>query len=356
MTSDSLPPLSVVIPTWNAARFIERVLQALWALDYPHFELIVVDNGVVNQETKVVVDKWEPLFQQRSCKLKIYQYSELLGYAGAVNEGVRLAEYDLVAITNNDNLPNRHWLKDMIAVWNQKTWEQKTIALVSANVSRPGIKSGILGATNIFGRVIFFPEKKMSDTAFPVMHPDGSSFLMNRAVLGLPYESEYFMYHEDVYIGWRAWNMGFACLMAPKARVESFDGGTTRRLAYQTAFYSERNRILNCLLFLEKSTLLKIFPLLIADMGLAFIFGRQKVARVRAWVWLLTQVRWWWPRRMVLQAARQADDAKVLKVISVQYFTEQANFKTIKFSVNALLKVYAKAVRLNLAMSVPRDQ
>lgn len=342
--SKSLPPISVVIPTWNAARFVERALESLWAIDYPHFELLVIDNGVENSDTFDVVERWKPLFHQRSCKLRIEQFKDLLGYAGAVNEGVRQAEYPLVAVTNNDNLPNRLWLKELIAVYNRRDWEGKRIAVVSGFVTRPGHPSTQAGATNIFGRVVYF-DTPMNQEVAPVLHPDGSSFLMDRDLLGLPYAKEYFIYHEDVYLGLRTWSEGMACLFAPKARAESFDGGTTKRIAYRTAFYTEKNRILNWLIFFEGKTLFKLAPLFAADLIMSLLLKPQKLARLDAWFKVLSESSWWSAKRREQQQKRKLSERDLLTHISATYIGGQSVPKRM---LNAVVKLYCKVLALPL--------
>lgn len=353
---ESLPSVSIVIPTWNAASFIERVLAVIWTLDYPHFELIVVDNGVVNHETRVVVEKWTPLFHQRSCKLRILEFTELLGYAGAVNAGVHAAENDLVAVTNNDNLPSRQWLKELLHVWQKEKWHSKPIAVVTSRVMRPGVPSQAAGATNIWGRVVYFAAKSIGKEPYPVLHPDGSSFLMDRKRLGLPYDPEYFMYHEDTYLGWRVWSMGLACVFVPRSLVESFDGGTTRRLAYRTAYYSERNRILNWLLFLDFFTILRLSPLFAFDLLASFLKGGQKRARLHAWSWIFLHPAKWCRMRQEIQHKRQLSVGEVLRMVSASYLGRDGRFSGLKSIIGNIFWLYCRLVGLPLARELPREQ
>lgn len=47
-TDDALPPpplISVVVPCFNAGRYLEQGLASIFAQDYPRFDVIVVDDG-----------------------------------------------------------------------------------------------------------------------------------------------------------------------------------------------------------------------------------------------------------------------------------------------------------------------
>jgi GT2 family glycosyltransferase len=312
-------PISVVIPTWNAASFVERVLELLALQEGVTYEVIVVDNGVVNSETEEVAKR----YQGKIANLRYLRFAKQLGYAGAVNAGVLAAKYSLVASINNDNLPDRRWLAELLAEY-QRAKREGREAIVSSLVQREGFDQPLLANMNIFGRIVQPAVKNQAlqqrATQF-LVHPDGSAFLLNKEAFGLPYDEDYFIYHEDVYLGWRAWLAGMEVRMAPASQAKTFDGGSTKRIAYKTAYFTERNRWLNYFLFLAPSTLLGLAPALLLDAWLKLFFGSNRKAKLHAWVWLLAnfgQVR---QKRELIQATRRVSDAEILKKISGSYLS-----------------------------------
>jgi GT2 family glycosyltransferase len=333
---DRLPSASVVIPTWNAASFVARVLDRLVAQVDMDFEILVVDNGVINPETEQVCIRYKKQFP----KLRYLSFKKQLGYAGAVNEGTKAAAHDLVAVLNNDNLPEPDWLVELVRCWEREKSTGFDV-LVSSLVDRPDFPKPQSAALNIFGRYVY-PDPAWSRDPF---HADGSAFLFDRKSYDLPYESGYFIYHEDVYLGWRARLMGNAVRFAVKSRAKTFDGGSTRRIAYKTAFYTERNRWLNYFLFLSGVSLLKLMPILLLDALVKMIFGSNRRAKAHAWSWLLTHPHVIWGRRVRIQVTRRKGDEEILPYFSACYLTPTGVLSRI---VNFLVEFYCKLMGIKL--------
>jgi cellulose synthase/poly-beta-1,6-N-acetylglucosamine synthase-like glycosyltransferase len=102
------PAVSVVIPTYNRARSLDRLLTALAACDMPAggAEVIVVDDGSSDDTGDVV---------RASAVGARYVRQENRGPAAARNTGWRLARAPVVAFTDDDTLPDRRWLVDLLA-------------------------------------------------------------------------------------------------------------------------------------------------------------------------------------------------------------------------------------------------
>lgn len=96
------PTVSVVIPAYNAARWIEETLQSVFAQDYPDYEVIVVDDGSTDN-TAEVVDR----FPQVRCIRKPNG-----GQASARNVGIRAAQGQYIAFLDADDL----WLPEKLRV------------------------------------------------------------------------------------------------------------------------------------------------------------------------------------------------------------------------------------------------
>ena len=79
MTGGYQPSISVVIPAYNAARFLRSTLESVLAQSYPVSECIVVDDGSVDSTADVVAEFGHPV-------VLISQTNQ--GVAAARNRGV----------------------------------------------------------------------------------------------------------------------------------------------------------------------------------------------------------------------------------------------------------------------------
>lgn len=96
-----LVPISVVVCTRDRTEQLERCLQALLTLDYPDYEIIVVDNAPCNDDTA-----------RLAARLPVrYVREERAGSGWARNRGITEARYEIVAFTDDDARPDRSWLQ-----------------------------------------------------------------------------------------------------------------------------------------------------------------------------------------------------------------------------------------------------
>ncbi|WP_051173196.1 glycosyltransferase [Thermodesulfobacterium hveragerdense] len=54
-----LPPVSVIIPVYNEEEVILRTIHSALSLDYPYFEIIVVNDGSTDKTWKILTEKFQ---------------------------------------------------------------------------------------------------------------------------------------------------------------------------------------------------------------------------------------------------------------------------------------------------------
>lgn len=101
------PIVSVVIPAYNAAGFIEKTLASVRAQTFGDYELVVVDDGSTDDTHRVVEDY---LKRHRLPGRSIRQANKKI--AGARNTGMREARGRFIALLDHDDL----WYPDKLAV------------------------------------------------------------------------------------------------------------------------------------------------------------------------------------------------------------------------------------------------
>ncbi|MEO1684993.1 MAG: glycosyltransferase [Cyanobacteria bacterium J06631_12] len=100
------PTFSVVVPTYNRPKQLERCLLALVQLDYPSdcYEVIVVNDGS-STPLKSTVSPF-----QRWMDVQLLQ-QENAGPAAARNAGARAASGTYIVFTDDDCMPGANWLR-----------------------------------------------------------------------------------------------------------------------------------------------------------------------------------------------------------------------------------------------------
>lgn len=99
MANSTSPRVSIVVPAWNAAKFIEKTLATVAAQTFKDFELIVVDDGS-GDDTKAVVDRFLAANGLRGRCIR----QENKKIAGARNTGIRAASAELISFLDHDDL------------------------------------------------------------------------------------------------------------------------------------------------------------------------------------------------------------------------------------------------------------
>jgi len=94
------PRVSVVVCSYNGARTISQCLEHLMRLDYPDYEVIVIDDGS-RDETAAIARQYD---------VRLVSIPNG-GLSNARNLGLREATGEIVAYTDDDAYPDEHWLQ-----------------------------------------------------------------------------------------------------------------------------------------------------------------------------------------------------------------------------------------------------
>lgn len=97
-----VPPVTVILPVFNEARFLRAAVDSILAQTFEHFELIVVDDGSTDDSLTV-------LSRVRDRRLRILSNGVNLGITTALNHGLAVARGRYLARMDADDiaLPDR---------------------------------------------------------------------------------------------------------------------------------------------------------------------------------------------------------------------------------------------------------
>jgi poly-beta-1,6-N-acetyl-D-glucosamine synthase len=103
-----LPPVSIILPAYNEGPVIDQAIRSLLRLDYPRFEIIIVDDGS-SDDTAEKASRFEGEFD--SVRVRVYSKTNG-GKASALNLGLRMADYPFVVTMDGDSLLAENTLRD----------------------------------------------------------------------------------------------------------------------------------------------------------------------------------------------------------------------------------------------------
>jgi GT2 family glycosyltransferase len=103
-TRSRLPAVSVIVCSRNRVRGLLALLRSLERVDYPDFEVVVVDNAPPNDDTRRAVAEFRSKMRPR------YVLEPVPGQTRARNAGVAAARHDVLAFADDDTVVEASWL------------------------------------------------------------------------------------------------------------------------------------------------------------------------------------------------------------------------------------------------------
>jgi glycosyltransferase involved in cell wall biosynthesis len=107
LSTSTQEKVSVIIPTYNRARFIANAVESVRNQDYENLEIIIVDDGS-NDDTDVVVKR----LKKENPFIYYCQNERTKGPSGARNTGILKAAGDHITFLDSDDIWLENHLKD----------------------------------------------------------------------------------------------------------------------------------------------------------------------------------------------------------------------------------------------------
>lgn len=340
-----LPRVAIIIACYNGREYLPDCLSSLQAADYPkeRCSIAVIDNASTDHSVAYLRERWPDV--------TVTVLPKNTGFAGANNVGLRQAlaqGYEYAFLLNQDTVATPGFLREAVAV----AQSDSAIGAVQSKLLRYGTSE-----INSWGNVIHFlgfgyaGGNHQPDQSLPVReiaYPSGAAVLLRCSALetvGL-LDDAFFMYHEDLDLGWRLWISGFRCLLAPASVVyHKYEFSRSIKKYY----WMERNRYLVILSLYRWRTFLLIWPaIMLTDFGMLIQsivggFWKEEFAAHLAFLkpstWALV-VR----RRHQVQQLRRRSDREIVK-----RFTGKIDFQEIPLSgpvkvANVVLNAYWQCI------------
>jgi GT2 family glycosyltransferase len=318
---------------------------SIWA-DQPDWEVIVVDNGAGGEEIDAVA---------AARHVTIVKPTENLGFAGGCNLGAKVASGETLVFLNPDTVVVPGSLRRLvepladpeigIVTGRLRLLDQPELLHAAGTV----IHVSGLGWSDGFGTSSDVPEVHVDapQVLTDVTAPCGAAMALRTDVfqeLG-GFHDEFFLYQEDVQLGWRAQMSGRRVVYSSAADVyHDYDFERHGKKRY----FMERNRIAFLGTCFSARTLLLLAPvLLITEVMMLLLAARQGwfKDKLAGWMWLVRNGRKLLRRRRETQRGRLVRDRDLAGLLTAVVNPGNLRVPMLMRALNPLLVGYWVVVR-----------
>ena len=195
------PKVSVIVCTFNGSRTLSECLESLLRLEYPNYEVIVVNDGSTDATAKIA----------HSYGFRVIT-TENQGLASARNTGLRAATGKIVAYVDDDAYPDPHWLRYLANTF----MNTKHVGIGGPNIAPPGDGSIAECVAHSPGNPVHI---LLSDTE--AEHIPGCNMAFRKAALEAidGFDPQCRIAGDDVDVCWRLQQKGWTLGYSPGAMV-----------------------------------------------------------------------------------------------------------------------------------------
>ncbi len=264
--------VSVVLVNFRGTDDTIASVEGLRVLDWPQdqLEIIVVENGSGD-------DSLERL-RALGDTITLVDAGKNLGFAGGCNLAVKHASGEFIAFLNNDARPDRNWIRAAIETFNTG----KDIAAVASKVlDWEGDRVDYVGSSITWYGMGYKPhagehDREAWDQERDVLFGTGAAMFVRADVyqqLG-GFDESYFMFYEDVDLGWRLNLLGYRFRFQPASIAFHKHHASMAKFGdFREQYLLERNALYTLFKNLDDRSLADVFP------GALLLAVRRAVAR-----------------------------------------------------------------------------
>lgn len=237
-----MPPLvSIITVNFRQAKITCDFLDSLRAINYTHYEVLLVDNGMLEDERE--------RFHQHLPAVQVINSEDNLGFAGGNNLAIQQASGEYLLLINNDTIVPPDFLGPLVQVLE----ENPRAGMVSPKIyfyDQPNMLQ-YAGAGRInyrTGRGQDTAKRTLDEGQFEALrkvnYAHGACVLIRREMLediGLLRE-DYFMYYEELDLSVRARRAGWEIYYTPAAFIHHRESSSMGKTSPLKTYYMFRNR------------------------------------------------------------------------------------------------------------------
>lgn len=329
---------SVIVVAYDSGPGLLSCVASVWA-DEPGWEVIVVDNGGGGGEIDAVA---------RAGRATVVTPPANLGFGGGCNLGARIATGDRFIFLNPDTIVLPGTLRRLVA-----PLDDPDVSIATGRLrllDRPELlhaEGTVIHVSGLGWSGGYGTAAATATEAVDVTAPCGAAMAIRSQTfreLG-GFHDEFFLYQEDVELGWRARMAGGRVVCSAGADVyHNYDFGRHAEKRY----FMERNRIAFLGICFSARTLVLLSPMLLATEAAMLVLAVRQGwlrAKLSGWAWILRNGRTLLRRRRETQQRRRVRDRELAGLLTAVVDPGMLEVPAFVRALNPLLLVYWALVR-----------
>jgi len=246
------PKVSILWVNFNSYKYIDVILKSLEGLsqiDYPNYEVIIVDNGSSDLSHRVIKE-WLEKNKVSKRRFKFFRLKKNLGYTGGNNFAFRIRdpESKYIVLMNNDLIPYSDSLKILVEISEQNEWIGGLQGIIETwdggYIENMGlIVDPFLISYAIYGgyRISQARKPKLCTFVSGAYSIYRISSINDILINGKLFDEHMFGYFDDMILGMRLWMNGYKLVGVPIVSGKHYSSltfGKHSPLSYYLAFRS----------------------------------------------------------------------------------------------------------------------
>ncbi len=236
------PLVSIITVNFRQKQVTCELLTSIYQLSFKDVEVILVDNGMVNDE--------EPAFRECFPAVRMIKSKENLGFAGGNNLGLRAAKGAFFLLVNNDTEIKDGFIENLL-----QRFTEPRVGVVCPKIRyfhSPEIiqYAGFSPINPLTGRNTAIGKGERDygqyDRAHPVPYAHGAAMMLRREVVqkvgGM--SEAFFLYYEELDWCEQIRRAGYEIWYEPSAMILHKESVATGKESPLKTYYLTRNRIL----------------------------------------------------------------------------------------------------------------
>lgn len=112
MTCQNSPMVTVLMPVYNAEKYIREAIESILAQTFTNFEFLIIDDGSIDNSVEIVRSYTDP-------RIKLVQNDGNFGITYSLNRGIRMSRSELIARMDADDISHPERLERQISYLEQ---------------------------------------------------------------------------------------------------------------------------------------------------------------------------------------------------------------------------------------------